>query len=268
MNDMNISALLALEQTGDPVRAADKLCKTPQAILYNIRRLEEELSLPLVSGSGQNLQLTSAGRQFCDLFRQMEQQLSFAKLHLPGKNAAAELCIGHDLWGGMPQAAVHAVQTFAKNNPQLRLHARCISEKELPVLLETGSIDLLLLPRPAALAFFPEKDCIPVLDLTLYKLTGVRAEEHLSFLYTGENLSAVSAAGPSQACPDWDSVYTQVALGRGWTLSPKNERIAASPLFRFSAAGETVTLCALCLHPEKPEALALTQHLTRGGTRK
>jgi DNA-binding transcriptional LysR family regulator len=107
-------------ELGSFARAADRLGRSQSAVSTQLRKLEEQIGLPLVQKSGRGLALTTAG----------ERLLSYAKRLLELNDEAVDTIRGSDLEGwvrlGLPQDFADTflpavLGRFSRAHPRVRV---------------------------------------------------------------------------------------------------------------------------------------------------
>lgn len=142
--DMDVLRTFAMGfELGSFARAADRLGRSQSAISTQLRKLEEQIGLPLVQKSGRNLALTTAG----------EALLSYARRLLDLNDEAVDTIRGADLEGwvrlGLPQDFAEGVLPavlgrFARAHPKVRVEVQV--DRSVPLAQKTlkGELDMAL----------------------------------------------------------------------------------------------------------------------------
>jgi DNA-binding transcriptional LysR family regulator len=130
-------------ELGSFARAADRLGRSQSAVSTQLRKLEEQIGLPLVHKSGRGLALTTAG----------EGLLSYAKRLLELNDEAVDTIRGSDLEGwvrlGLPQDFADTflpavLGRFSRAHPRVRVEVQV--DRSVPLIEKTikGELDLAL----------------------------------------------------------------------------------------------------------------------------
>jgi len=130
-------------EMGSFARAADRLGKSTSAMSGQLRKLEEQLGMPVLRKSGRGLIPTAAG----------ESLLAYARRLLELNDEAAAAVRGVELAGsirlGMQEDFGEHILTdvlgrFTRAHPQLRIEARVARHAQLMDLFTAGKLDLAL----------------------------------------------------------------------------------------------------------------------------
>lgn len=130
-------------ELGSFAKAADRLGRSTSAVSAQLKKLEGQIDLPILSKSGRGLVLTPRG----------ETLFSYAKRLLELNDEAATAVRGADLAGcvrlGLQEdfgenLLTEALGSFARAHPQVRIEARVARNAELLDLLGSGQLDLAL----------------------------------------------------------------------------------------------------------------------------
>ena len=130
-------------ELGSFARAADRLGRSTSAVSAQLKKLEAQIDLPILSKSGRGLVLTPRG----------ETLFSYAKRLLELNDEAATAVRGADLAGcvrlGLQEdfgesLLTEALGSFARAHPQVRIEARVARNTELLELIGSGQLDLAL----------------------------------------------------------------------------------------------------------------------------
>lgn len=130
-------------ELGSFAKAADRLGRSTSAVSAQLKKLEAQIDLPILSKSGRGLVLTPRG----------ETLFSYAKRLLELNDEAATAVRGADLAGcvrlGLQEdfgesLLTEALGSFARAHPKVRIEARVARNAELLDLLCSGQLDLAL----------------------------------------------------------------------------------------------------------------------------
>ncbi|RTR30854.1 LysR substrate-binding domain-containing protein [Deinococcus radiophilus] len=140
---------IALAEEGHFGRAAERVYVVQQALSSSVRRLEDEVGVPLVTRSTRRVELTPAGREFLAGAR---ETLTLAEQTLERTRRAARGEVGHLtvgfvgglVFGGLPEI----VRVLRERSPDVGVELRELSAAEQEAALRSGQIDvgLMLLP--------------------------------------------------------------------------------------------------------------------------
>ncbi len=143
-------------ELGSFARAADRLGRSQSSVSTQLRKLEEQIGLPIVQKSGRGLALTTAG----------ESLLSYAKRLLELNDEAVDTIRGSDLEGwvrlGLPQDFADSMLPavlgrFAKAHPRVRVEVQVDRSVALIEKTIKGDLDMALAWGTAALHPMPNE---------------------------------------------------------------------------------------------------------------
>lgn len=140
---------IALAEEGHFGRAAERVFVVQQALSSSIRKLEDEVGVPLVTRSTRRVELTPAGVEFLAGARETlalaEQTLERTRRAARGEVGRLTIgFVGGMAFGGLPRI----VRVFRERFPAVGVELRELSAEEQEAALRAGQIDvgLLLLP--------------------------------------------------------------------------------------------------------------------------
>ena len=146
-----LSHLLAVHRHGGVVAAADVLGLTPSAVSQQIRKLEEEVGLPLVERTPQGARITPAGHILVAGAQRIENELSEIAHDLRPMSGAVTGTLGI----GAFQTVIRSVllpltAELSTTLPGVEVHIKETDEADGMGDLRAGRIDLLMLERDTA----------------------------------------------------------------------------------------------------------------------
>jgi DNA-binding transcriptional LysR family regulator len=149
MEIQEIRYFLALADTLNFTRAAERCNVSQPALTRAIRHLEEKLGGPLVHRERGNTHLTELGRIMHPYFRQVAEQLDQARKHARSiaKLSGTRLTVGLMCTIG-PQRLVELFSTFRKANDGVEIYMKDAPAGQLEDSLLKGDIDIALFCRP------------------------------------------------------------------------------------------------------------------------
>jgi len=170
----HLKTLVALAETGNLSRAADRLFLTQSALSHQLRTLEQFYETLLVDRDARPLRLTPAGQRLLDLARETLPRVAEAERDL------ARLAQG---LGGPLRVAVEchtcfdwlmpAMDTFREAWPEVELDLVSGFHKEPLRLIRRGEAELAILHDPP-----PQQDGIAVHPLFGYETVALLAPRH------------------------------------------------------------------------------------------
>lgn len=152
MRQMDLTALrsfVAIHEAGGVTRAAGFLNLTQSAVSMQLKRLEDQLGLPLMERAGRGLILTAAGEQLLGYARRLLQINDEAFARLTGKTFEGEVVLG------VPSDIIYPVipavlRRFSHEYPQLQVRLISSYTLRLRQLFAQGECDLILTTEPGA----------------------------------------------------------------------------------------------------------------------
>ena len=142
MDFNQVKYFLALKDTLNFTRAAERCGVSQPALTQSIRRLETELGGRLVKRSGGQSKLTALGEILYDQFRQLDvtRQLVEATAHSVTSGDQATLNIGVMCTLGHEQIAPF-LDTFIKRHPNISIVLHSLSVDQITCMITTGAVD-------------------------------------------------------------------------------------------------------------------------------
>lgn len=225
-----LSALIALAETGAMERAATDLHLTPSAFTRRIQRLEEELGVVLVDRHFKPLKLTSAGLEVLEKSRSILSSISDLKAAMAGKTAPAgpfRLGLSHAL--ALPELS-QAIIAFGKRFPLLQPCICSDVSRQLLARLHAGELD-------GALVVFPMDTALPD---DLEGITLSSEEMHLVQARPANRQK-------SRKCPEF--------YRRNWVLNPTGCLVREEINNRIERLGVPLSIAAELHNPDLQLAL-------------
>ena len=138
--------LVALAEEGSFTRAAESEHIAQPAVSQQIRRLEDEVGLPLVERTTRRVSLTEAGELLVVRARRIMAELEAAEIEL---QALSGMYAGHVTLGAMhtmgPVDVSLALALFAERHPNVQLTVREHASEEMAGMLRADELDLAFL---------------------------------------------------------------------------------------------------------------------------
>lgn len=138
--------LVALAEEGSFTRAAESEHIAQPAVSQQIRRLEDEVGLPLVERTTRRVSLTEAGELLVVRARRIMAELEAAEIEL---QALSGMFAGHVTLGAMhtmgPVDVSLALALFAERHPNVQLTVREHASEEMAGMLRADELDLAFL---------------------------------------------------------------------------------------------------------------------------
>ena len=148
MHLTGIQTFLAIVETGNLVRAAERLHVTQSTVTARLNTLETEIGQQLFHRRKSGAELTSAGFKFeryaqlmTDLWRQAKQETSLPE----ALSAVCNIGCHADLWQGVGE---RLMQHLSDSEPQMAMSAWMGGQSELVRWLSSGLIDVAICYSP------------------------------------------------------------------------------------------------------------------------
>jgi DNA-binding transcriptional LysR family regulator len=142
-----LEAFLLTVDTGSMAEAARRLHITPAAIALQIRTLEQELGVPLVSRAGKTVRATEAGHRVLENCRTLLRDAANLKALANQEEMSGELRIGSintALNFLLPEVLAQLVDVY----PDLKFHIRSALSSELFDAVQRGELDAAVCLHP------------------------------------------------------------------------------------------------------------------------
>jgi len=142
MDFNQVRYFLALAETLNFSKAADKCCISQSALTQAIKRIENELDGEIITRNGKDTELTLLGRSLHEPFAQIERTRKLVKATAKAVTSGerAEINIGVMCTIG-PGAFTGMLNEFRKNNPMVSIILHDVSQELVSKMLLTGVID-------------------------------------------------------------------------------------------------------------------------------
>jgi len=149
MDDMNLDtdllrSFLAIVDTGNFTRAADRVGRTQSAVSMQMKRLEETLGKPMFVRDGRQMQLSGDGEKLVGYARRMIalNDTALAQFSQPELSGRVSLGIPDDY---VARFLPSVLAEFSSQHPQVELEVRTEPSVVLDASLASGELDLALL---------------------------------------------------------------------------------------------------------------------------
>ncbi len=142
MNTKNLVTFKAILETGSFQKAADKLNYTQSTVTFQIKQLEEELSLKLFEKIGRRMELTQAGKDilpYIDTILQGAEQISNYGKSLSEITGSLKLAIPDSI---LIYTMQPFMQAFLHEAPNVQLVINSIQSGEINQAVMDGSADI------------------------------------------------------------------------------------------------------------------------------
>lgn len=150
MTQSQITYFLTVAKTLSFSKAAAVLSVSQPAVSKQVSLLEDEFGMTLFDRTRQGVFLTETGRLFNELFQdyidRFQETLELARQVNRGLKAIVRIACSEGFHLSQFYADVQSF--FDEGYPNIKLELSCVSEEELPQLLKSGQIDLVLTMQP------------------------------------------------------------------------------------------------------------------------
>ncbi len=138
-----LRSFAAVADAGGVTRAAAQLNLTQSAVSMQLKRLEENLGLPLLDRTARTIALTAQGEQLLGYARRLLalNDEAYGRLTHPAFEGAIDFGVPHDIiYPRVPQV----LQRFAAEYPRVKLRLHSLYTSGLKELFARGEMDLIL----------------------------------------------------------------------------------------------------------------------------
>lgn len=138
-----LRALVLANELGSFGRAAEQLGRTPSAISLQMKRLQEDVGLPIFHKDGRQLALTECGKIVLRYAKNMLEMNDELLVTISGATMSGKIRVGfaQDFVG---EPMVKALTAFAQSYPLVQTEVRIGLYEELVHAVESGDLDLAL----------------------------------------------------------------------------------------------------------------------------
>lgn len=271
MTNLEIACLLSVYKTLDYSATAEVLGMTPRALMQNLKRLEEELGFSLFFRDARGLRPTLAGVKFHDFFLARGKDLLASSRMISGQGREAALSVGWCDWLGCPEWLAGMIRRFKQEHPDIKLRVSQAPARELKEMLYNGEMDIALTSHITSGSLRGQVFGTSICNLPLYALLSkahpgvgdsfepekLSNMPHIASYLDDDTVEAVSArcmqmheqvgikSADTRVLPNWGSVYTEVNMQNGFTLSPANNLVRQHDCFKRLSTGYSIPLIAL-----------------------
>ncbi len=214
-----LRSFVSVVDAGGFTRAGERVHRTQSTVSQQIKRLEDDIGLPLLNRSAKDVTPTEAGERLLSYARRLLSLAEEARdvVARPDQEGAVRLGIPEDF---AAYRLTKLLAAFSRSHPQLRLDVRADQSLNLRRDLEHGELDLSLLKRDAnekgGIASWPERVhwvtskahpidakilSVPLIGFPagcLYRTRAIHAIESAGrpwhMAYTSSSLSGIQAA--------------------------------------------------------------------------
>jgi DNA-binding transcriptional LysR family regulator len=239
-------------------RAAEREHIAQPALSQQVRRLEQELGVPLFDRTSRRVQLTEPGRVFVDLARAMLDQADDAIARVRqaghGKEGRLRLAYANGSDRGVPPAVI---DRFRAEHPHVELTLSTQYDEAGRVQLRSGEIDA---------AFF----WMPLGDFDDLAHRRVASEPLVVAVARGHHLAGLDQVTPEQVAAEplvwfarhwspgaWDTIIASVFLRHGLTPRVVVEEASQEAMVRgvLAAAGVTIVTATTARQLNVPDVV-------------
>ncbi|MHA4868229.1 LysR substrate-binding domain-containing protein [Duganella sp. PWIR1] len=128
---------------GSFAKAADRLGRSTSAVSAQLKKLEDQLGMPVLRKEGRGMTTTPAGESLLGYARRLLELNDEAANAVRGAELAGSVRLGIQQDFG-EQMLTEVLGRFTRVHPQVRIEARVARNSELMDLLDSGKLDLAL----------------------------------------------------------------------------------------------------------------------------
>jgi DNA-binding transcriptional LysR family regulator len=128
---------------GSFAKAADRLGRSTSAVSAQLKKLEDQLGMPVLRKEGRGMTTTPAGESLLGYARRLLELNDEAASAVRGAELAGSVRLGIQQDFG-EQMLTEVLGRYTRVHPQVRIEARVARNSELMELLEGGKLDLAL----------------------------------------------------------------------------------------------------------------------------
>jgi DNA-binding transcriptional LysR family regulator len=128
---------------GSFAKAADRLGRSTSAVSAQLKKLEDQLGMPVLRKDGRGMTTTPAGESLLGYARRLLELNDEAANAVRGVELAGSVRLGIQQDFG-EQMLTEVLGRFTRVHPQVRIEARVARNSELMDLLDSGKLDLAL----------------------------------------------------------------------------------------------------------------------------
>ncbi len=268
MNDFNIACFLSFGNTQDLDITAMQFEISRASVINNIKRIEKDLGVTLVSFSSSTPFLTYAGTRFFEFFSSFERGLADSRKLFPQSAEASTLTVVISEFISSPPWITQAVSEFSRLHPEIEVLTRQASPKKTIELMQSEQADIALCSRylaraisvPCQVTALEELPlCLIVAedsayanmslhDLSVYGIPlygtfgGEASDSEVLRRMEKECLRVGFRPRPYIVLDNLDSVYITVRYGNGIAFSTLNDKLMHAGIFHWTDLPFTVTL--------------------------
>jgi DNA-binding transcriptional LysR family regulator len=222
-------------------RAAARLHIAQPPLSQQIRRLEEELRVPLLRRTSRRVELTSAGRMFLHeakvVIAQAHRAVRIARRASQGE--IGQLFVGCTPWADFTSGP-KIIRGFGKRHPQVEVELHSLSSAEQILALEEGRIDVGILRPPV------HSQALMTESLLAEQLLVAFPQGHRFGAYHSVPWRALADEAyvllSRRRAPAFESIVAQACAAAGLTLNARYEVDHPHAVLALVAAGLGVSL--------------------------
>lgn len=149
MEILQLRYFLAVARAGSFIKAAEEEGIAQPSLSQQIKKLENELGVPLFDRLGRSIALTRYGVEFQKQAELISSQLLQSSKVIQALKSCEQgtLCVGV-IPTVLPYAMVNALAAFRGKYPQIQLHVRELMTEKLIDALRSGEVDVGILALP------------------------------------------------------------------------------------------------------------------------
>ena len=152
MRNMTLRQLEILgmvEATGSYTKAANQLHLTQSAVYLQVRKLEQEIGLPVTEQVGKKVYLTDAGAQVLRSGALIGTELENLKRSLEHLRDIEDGLLRISVTSTANAFAVELLSRFLNEHPRVKIHLNIANRKEVLAGLERNDVDMAIMGEPS-----------------------------------------------------------------------------------------------------------------------
>ncbi|MGV7210857.1 LysR substrate-binding domain-containing protein [Oxalobacteraceae bacterium A2-2] len=265
-------------ELGSFARAADRLGRSTSAVSAQLKKLEEQLGMPVLRKEGRGMVTTPAGESLLGYARRLLELNDEAASAVRGAGLAGSIRLGMQEDFG-EHLLTDVLGRYARAHPRLRIEARVARNSELMAQLAAGKLDLALAWDAGQIS--PYSEPLGSLPMCWIASEEGRGDSGLPALADGEPLPLVMFEAPclmrtaattaldragiawriAFTSPSLAGVWAAVAAGLGVTVRTGAGMPPGLRLLDAASGLPPLPMAGLSLHSAEAEPCAAARHL-------
>jgi DNA-binding transcriptional LysR family regulator len=208
---------------GSFAKAADRLGRSTSAVSAQLKKLEDQLGMPVLRKEGRGMVMTSAGEALLGYARRLLELNDEAATAVRGAELAGSVRLGMQEDFG-EHLLTEVLGRFARVHPKLRVEARVARNAELMTQMAGGRLDLALTWDSDAAMALPSHGAPPIAQLPLRWIGAADAPPlqlgreplPLVMMEAPCTMRSIATAALDHAGIPWRIAFSSPGLGGVW----------------------------------------------------